>query len=377
MNIPAKPVTRGPKHHFFTYYDKFQWDENDKRLLCMETDFMNRPARPDDTASIGYVTLGSTDFHRVADTRAWCWQQGCMLQWIGPNEILYNDRIGDRFVSIIMDMDTGEKRTLPRPVYTISNDGRKALSLNFARNAYTRPGYGYIGLNDQYQDLCHPKDDGIYLVDLKTGNHQLIISIHDLITTDETMKNATHWVNHLLFNPTDNRFIFLHRWNRKDKGWFTRLYTANPDGSGLFCAPIKKASHFIWYDEKQFLVWADTEELGSGYYFCRDKTKDIELIGEGELTRDGHCTFSPDKKWILTDEYPDKKSNRPLILYKFPYGPRIDIGHFFSDPKIVGEIRCDLHPRWSRNAKMVCIDSVHEGSRQMYVLDISSITDNN
>ena len=36
----------------------------------------------------------------LAETRAWNWQQGCMLQWLpgSQNEIIWNDRDGDRFV---------------------------------------------------------------------------------------------------------------------------------------------------------------------------------------------------------------------------------------------------------------------------------------
>jgi len=47
------------------------------------------------------------------------------------------------------------------------------------------------------------------------------------------------------------------------------------------------------------------------------------------------------------------------------------MGKFFSIPKLTGEkIRCDLHPRWSRDGKAVCIDSAHKGSRQMYVIEL-------
>lgn len=36
-------------------------------------------------------------------------------------------------------------------------------------------------------------------------------------------------------------------------------------------------------------------------------------------------------------------------------------------------IHCDLHPRWKADGAAACIDSIHEGTRQMYPVDTSSI----
>ena len=57
----------------------------------------------------------------------------------------------------------------------------------------------------------------------------------------------------------------------------------------------------------------------------------------------------------------------------FRSGVRHDIGSFYADPKLKKENRCDLHPRWSRDGQQVCIDSVHEHARQMYLIDVSGI----
>ncbi len=54
--------------------------------------------------------------------------------------------------------------------------------------------------------------------------------------------------------------------------------------------------------------------------------------------------------------------------------PRYDLGSFYTDPQLGKPNRCDLHPRWSPDARSVCIDSIHEGERQMYLVDVSSLT---
>ena len=61
------------------------------------------------------------------------------------------------------------------------------------------------------------------------------------------------------------------------------------------------------------------------------------------------------------------------MLYEMASGRRVDIGKFYSPPELRNELRCDLHPRWSRDGLKVSIDSAHTGERQIYVLDVSAI----
>jgi hypothetical protein len=78
---------------------------------------------------------------------------------------------------------------------------------------------------------------------------------------------------------------------------------------------------------------------------------------------------------MLTDSYPLEDNCRKLFLYdlrkKIPY----EIGSFYADPDYPIPTRCDLHPNWARDGKSVCIDSIHEGSRQVYVIDVTPVTE--
>jgi Tol biopolymer transport system component len=151
------------------------------------------------------------------------------------------------------------------------------------------------------------------------------------------------------------------------------LLTLNIDGSDLRClADDDLVSHYDWRDEHQLLAWARQRGRGDGYFLFDDANGAAQLIGQGVLTSDGHCSFSPDRRWILTDTYPDGTQHRTLLLYEWETGERIDIGRYFAPP-VNWEIRCDLHPRWSPDGRQICLDSVHEGSRQMYVLDVAAI----
>jgi len=104
-------------------------------------------------------------------------------------------------------------------------------------------------------------------------------------------------------------------------------------------------------------------------------TSAVTVIGGGILTENGHMSYSPCGRWILSDTYPDPVSHeRTLFIYDTREGRRHDLGSFYADPKIDKHCRCDLHPRWSRDGAAICIDSVHEGERQMYLIDVSKLT---
>ena len=90
---PVRALTRGPKAHFFGYYDKPPWDAAGRRVLAMEAEPVNRMPLPGEKAGICLIDLESGTAERIAETTAWNWQQGCMLQWLAPaadSEIIYN-----------------------------------------------------------------------------------------------------------------------------------------------------------------------------------------------------------------------------------------------------------------------------------------------
>ena len=378
---PVRTITRQPGFHWFGYYDKLQFDPAGRRVLGMEVDFEHRSPRPDDVIKVGVIDLEDDDrWTELGTSRSWGWQQGCMLQWRpgSASEVLWNDREGDRFVCHILNVDTGQRRTIPHPIYTVSPDGRTAIGLDFHRLQAVRPGYGYAGLEDPNQDELAPANAGLYAIDLDSGESQLIISLADIVqigTIPKADPQAKHYFNHLLFNTDGSRFEFLHRWQYPDGHRLTRMLTADPDGKNIRVVDDNGlTSHFIWRDPHHILAFSEQPSHGKRFYLFDERTGEAEPVGTDVMTRDGHCTYLPGGKWILNDTYPDKDRNQTPFLYEVATGRIVPLGHFYLPPEYKGEWRCDTHPRFSPDGRSVVIDSPHTGQgRQMHLIDISGI----
>ena len=318
---PVRKLTHGPRYHWFGYYDKWQFDPSGERVLSNEVDFEGRSPTADDVIRVGTVdTAGERGFEAIGETRAWGWQQGCMLQWVPGTEgtVIWNDRDGEQFVSRLRNLGTGEERVIPQPVYTLSPDGRTAINADFRRINDLRPGYGYAGLPDPYAHELTPAESGIRRIDLETGRSEQIVSIAQVAgigpIRDDT-RGAKHYFNHLLFNPDGTRFIFLHRW-RPDGGrgnFRTRMFTANADGSDLYLLdPSGNTSHFIWRNPHQICAWTAPVGKKGGFWLFTDRTDEVVQVGAGVMTENGHNTYlaaGDGQEWILNDTYP--KNARP------------------------------------------------------------------
>ena len=383
-----RAITQGPGRHWFGYYDKLQLDPAGQRALGMEVDFEHRSPTDADVIDVGLVDRSDGNrWTRLGQSRSWCWQQGCMLQWrpASASQVLWNDRESDRFVCHRLDVDTGQRDTLTHPIYSVSPDGRTAVLPDFRRIQDMRPGYGYPGLADPNADILAPDDVGIWRLDLDSGACDLILTVAQIANLpypEGDLSGAKHYFNHLLFGPDGHRFIFLHRWRFGEGGFNTRLLTSNLDGSDVRVVDdYGHTSHFIWRDPEHILAWSWHPSREGKFYLYRDvdgacRTDGmVEVVGPDAMTVNGHCTYLPGGEWILNDTYPGgDQRQQTLYVYHPATGRRVDLGSFEAPPPYTGEWRCDLHPRYSPDGRTVVVDSAHgDGGRQMYALDIGEI----
>ena len=288
---PIRQITRGPKYHWFGYYDKLQFDPTCRYVLGMEVDFEGRSPTADDVIRIGMIDLEEDDrWIELGTSSAWGWQQGCMLQWLpgSESEIIWNDRADDHYVSHILDIHTRKKRTIDWPIYAVSPCGTWAVTADFRRINDMRPGYGYAGLPDPAADQLAPEDTGIFRVDLKTGKSELVVSLAEAAAVpfeSYDLTGAKHYFNHLLVSPDGKRFEFLHRWRMEGlRSFGTRMFTCAADGSDRrVIDPSGYTSHFIWRDPDHILAWTRPKGKESGFLALRRPSR-----RNGRTDRQGH-----------------------------------------------------------------------------------------
>lgn len=411
--------TKGPRSHFFGYYDKSPFDGDERRLLCHAVDFDGRMVQAGDRAGIGFWDLSDGSYTRLGETEAFNWQQGSMLQWLPGTDytqVIYNDRANNHFAAIILDVQAEDRHVLPITIYSLASDGHYAVTPRFERLYYCRPGYCYQGIEQPQWNARLPLGDGIWCLNLKSGTQELILETKALAESQRlpSMQGATHYVEHPLIAPDGKKLIFLHRWVVPGDGTIvTRLYGCNLDGTDLRMYPdTGMYSHAIWQDPDSFIVWGRQPNAyaqirlkgnwrrvltpllrfhrrypyhpmiqGARRRIARDAflrfsgPEQPEIVGRGRLEEDGHPSVCPGcPQLLLVDTYEDKQNYRHLKIYNMESDVAVEIGRFYSPDRFNRtSFRCDLHPRWSPSGRLVCVDRAYRGGRQMLVLDVSGV----
>lgn len=393
---------RKPTYHgFFFYncshYELFQFDPSGRFMLGMRIFIEGRKVQPTDKGEIGIFDLQKNNkWTKIGETTAWNWQQGCRLQWIpdSSEEIIWNDRSADgkSLISKIYNTRTKQTRSLPIPVYTISPDGKTALSINFERIVHG--GCKYVGIEDPYKNQWAPDEIGIWKMDMNTRKVEMILSVKEIAKKlypdglpADTIGGTLYFFREG-FNPSGNRFIAFAKDARQIEPGRTKART-----EGFSMTLEGKDIRYLYREPSHHFWLNDVEIMDNGFHLTPDGKESVrgyfrfEDDGTGRAKEkyfeapNGHITLHKNGDWILTDTYnidgyiylymyhiPTKKIV-PLakLVYKlggylFPYNP--------------GIFRVDLHPRFSPDGKFVSIDSSHEGfGRQMYLIDISKIID--
>ena len=383
--VPVVRVSPAEQHVFFGYYDVPAVDAATRRHLAHRVPFRDRLPTAGDEAELGTLVLdGDGTFRPFARTRAWNFQQGAMLQWLGDSSgrVFYNDVQpgGQGYRGVLHDLATDKRTFTDRALANVSRDGRWGLGIDFDRMHDFRPGYGYATQDDPRAAVLHPNDDGVWVCDLRSGKSRLVVSLATLqarVRSLSPLFEQKVLINHITFNPAATRLVLLLRnfpaqgpRTKGQSGWRTAVLTVGRDGSDLrVLVPPGYASHYHWRDEATVVFHSDGPQGPQLYEITDAPTPVFTALDPAFFKRDGHCSYSPDGRWMLYDSYPDAEKRQHLYVYDLQRKRGVDLGRFGILPPPVTDVRCDLHPRWLPDGR-VSFDSTHEGYRGFYVADV-------
>lgn len=395
FDLEIEQITSGSKHHFFGYIGQCQtipWNASNRYILGMEMDRIDRLPKPEEAATIFIIdTQNDNKIIRLDKTHAWNPQQGTMFYWnpLAPEtQFFFNDRdvkTGKVF-TVIYDIERNERmhefRFDDTPIGNggVAADGSAWLGLNYGRMARLRLVTGYPEALDWSKDELAPKNDGIFIVDIKTGKKRLLVSFFQLegkikhIKPD--LKHSGLFINHSLWNRDANRVYFYARagWSGSGEDRVNVPFSINSDGTGLTAHETFIGGHPEWA-EGNLVIGSHKDEAGEKdlqVLYNVDTKKIVGQLGNPEIfpKPEGDVSLSPDGNWFVNG-YSNSGKNYYAVLRRsdgaFTRSEGIDKGEYS------GDIRIDPAPRWNRTNDAILVPGIAEnGTRQMFVIRVNS-----
>lgn len=365
---------------FFGYFDSPPDNGNGSVLIMQPNSADNCLPQPGDTIDVKVVDNDGDSIVHQESTSSFNWQQGCRAHWLNAHEIIFNcldENAGHHVAKKVSIIGDTKAKIYNRPLQAVFRD-EFFVSINYRRLASAQPEYGYFdlpGLSDS--EMLDDEDDGIWLVDLKTGISRLIVSLASLrINFGDIAGDCLHSVNHCSISPDGKNMIFIHRYyddgRRRD-----RLYLYSFGDDLLRVLPTADmVSHYCWVDEKSFVAYLRLPTQPDAYHFFDLENFSFQPLHLQRFISQGDGHPSVKNGWMLTDTYPDRRRMQHLYAYHFETDQCIKLGQFWAPMAFYGANRCDLHPRFSADGNEVFIDSCHEGFRRLYRLNVSNILGN-
>ncbi|GMW02120.1 MAG: hypothetical protein AMXMBFR84_32560 [Candidatus Hydrogenedentota bacterium] len=390
ISFETEQITRGPKHHFFGYIGHVQnipWNESGRFILALEIETIDRMPGADDAAQI--VLLDVDDGYtpnRIDETRAWNPQQGTMFYWNPQqpdSQFFFNDRDAEsgKVFTVLYDISGGlpgrrvkEYRFDDAPVGNsgVAQQGHWFMAINYGRLARLRPVTGYPESFDWTRDVAHPADDGIFRVNIETGEKALVVSyksLADLIRDKRPdVDEIPLFINHTLWSRDDSRVYAFVRggWDGSvERGKQINVpITFRPDGSELTTHKLI-GGHPEWLDgvriigreEKRQAIYDTSRRTVSGYLGLPDTFANPE----------GDIALSPDGRWFVNG-FRSVDGNR-YTLYRIEDGVSATSSVFSDGGRDSGDLRIDPSPNWNRRGDAFLVPGVSDdGTRQMYLV---------
>lgn len=401
IRLEIEQITQGPQNHYFGYIGHVQnipWNGSEHYLLTLRVGFHDRMPAADDAADIllldaenGYAA------RKVDETRAWNPQQGTMMYWnpdAPETQFFFNDRdpATNRIFCVLFDIEQNKRireyrfEDTPFGNGGIRQNGGSFAGINYGRMARLRPVTGYPEAYDWNPDALHPEDDGVFVVDIETGDKRLLVSFRQmrdaLVERHPHIETTPLFINHTLWSRDGERLFFFVRGNFNRRPQRVNVpMTVRADGTGLTEQSIFIGGHPEWElganmigtvpvsvlegsspgdDEEERLILYDSESQ-----------KIIQELGTAEAFPDpgNDVALSPDAKWLVQG-FEEEASNGYAVYRRsdgaWAHTPLFDQRQYDS-----GDLRIDAAPKWNRSGDQVLFSSLTdeaEPTRQLFLI---------
>lgn len=360
------------KEVFFGYYDVESLNKKSDKLLSMVVD-SNTP----NTAEIGYFDVSKKTFNKLANTNAWNWQMGSRLRWFEDDKlIMFNSYEEGEFCSIVCDLNGKVTKKYSRAFYDIDLENNIGYYTDFSILDKLRKGYGYSNKGIDFENYYDEKSIGIYSYNMVTHEERRLFSVEELrkINPQSSFEGKYHYINHISASKYDEKLMFFHIWSDiSGRNWNCRMIISTNLGNIInVIDDFDAVSHYCWKNESEILVTI-IQDKKYQYRLYDVYSGKYVVVGKDQLNRDGHPNFIKDDVFV-SDTYPNELSMQMLFLYDVNKGVQ-NLCEIFSTPYLIGEKRCDLHPRY--NNGYINFDSNIYGKRCQFLINVNPLQNKN
>ncbi len=391
LNLKVEQLTSGGKHHFFGYIGQCRtipWNESGRYILGLEVDSIHRMPYPEEAAKVFVIdTRKENKIIYLDETHAWNHQQGTMFYW-NPNaaetEFFFNDRDVKTGKVFTVLYDVKKKKRIKEYRYEdspvgnggVAWDGSFFMGINYGRLARLRLVTGYPDALDWSKEEVAPENDGIFKIDIKTGEKELLVSYRqmedEIRKFDKDFKNTGLFINHTLLNREGNRLYFFARagWGKWDnKTNRTNVaFSVHLDGSKLTRHEQHIGGHPEW-GEGSLLIGREGKNQ---IFYDVDSKKVVKQLGTAEIfpNPEGDISLSPDGNWFANGY--KKGSENVYTVYRLSDDQYVKSEGVYKGD-FSGDIRIDPAPRWNRSNDAILVPGIDENNtRQMFLIRVST-----
>ena len=396
-NLKVEQITHGEKHTFFGYIGHVQnipWNGNERYIVALQSTFQDHLPGEGEPADVVLIdTHNNYAIEILEQTQGWNPQQGTMFYWnpdAPDSQFFFNDRDPEtgKVFTVLYDLEKRKRvkefRSRKQPVGNsgVKQTGGAFAAINYARMARLRPVTGYKDAHDWTVGVKHPKDDGIFLIDSRTGGQSLLVSFEQMAAeirkTEPHIDDLALFINHTLWNRDGDRIFFFARagWrssvNKNKHPRINAPFVINPDGTGF-----KRLKHFFgghpeWDYGHRMIGAMDTRQI----IYDVDQDLVVGQIGDNDVFPDpeGDISLSPQGDWFVNGHKDKVQKMNFYNFYRRSDGRLIrsqgfDIGNWIS-----GDLRQDPSPAWNRSGTKILVPGLvgpgENATRQLFVISL-------